>query len=67
MEGHQMNPFRRQKHDPLPQKFDVLACYNTEKAHGLVHTDAWVEQMVGLQAEFVLWIRETYDSWEDNK
>ena len=62
-----MRWFRTDQPDPLPHKFDKLARYNTEVARGVVHTVTWVEQMVGLQAEFNLWSREQYGSPEDTE
>ncbi len=40
---------------PMPDRFEVLARYNTEVAHGIVHTPEWDEQMAVLQAEFYRW------------
>lgn len=32
--------------------FDTLARYNAEKAHGIMHTDAWKAHMAELQHKF---------------
>lgn len=42
----------------MPRKYVALANYNTEVAHGLVHTDEWKTQMAKLQAEYNVWVRE---------
>jgi hypothetical protein len=32
--------------------FNTLAAYNTECAHGIVHTPEWQEKMAALQSRF---------------
>jgi len=39
--------------EPLTlHEVDKLAIYNSERARGIVHTDAWREQMAELQTRF---------------
>ncbi len=45
------------RHDPMPERFNVLAGYNSEVAHGIVHTPEWDAQMAALQSAFNEWVQ----------
>ena len=35
-----------------------LARYNSERSHGLVHTEEYQQKMAKQQAEYAIWLRE---------
>ncbi len=39
----------------MPEQFEVLADYNTEVWHGIVHTPEYDARMAVLQDEFYRW------------
>ena len=43
----------------MPQRFEVLAQYNTEVHRGVAHTPEWDSQMRYLQADFNDWLAKT--------
>jgi hypothetical protein len=45
------------------QELDMLARYNTERSRGLMHTEAWQQQMAVLQARFD---QVAYQGWCDS-
>lgn len=47
----------------MPYRFSALAAYNTEVAHGIVHTPAWDERMAALQREYDEWARRVQEAW----
>ena len=47
----------RHHHEPMPERFNELAAYNTRVSQGIVHTVEYVERMAVLQAAFNEWNR----------
>ena len=43
----------------MPEQFNDLARYNTEVAHGIVHTPEWDVKMAELQQRFNEWSAAT--------
>jgi hypothetical protein len=41
----------------MPRRFEALAEYRWEVAHGIVHTPAWEARMAELQREYDGWAR----------
>ena len=41
----------------MPDKFHVLAVYNSERNRGIMHTPAWDARMAELQRGFDQWAR----------
>lgn len=46
------------KYEPMPDKFKVLAVYNSERDRGIVHTDEWRQRMAELYVEFAEWSKK---------
>lgn len=46
--------------DLLPNKFNALARYNDEVAHGLLHSEEYKRQMKRLQEEYNEWLVEEW-------
>jgi hypothetical protein len=44
--------------EPMPDKFNALATYNSEVSRGLIHYAAWINKMSILQSEFNVWQAE---------
>lgn len=47
-----------------PYKYEDLARYNSERAHGIEHTAEWKARMAEMQAEFDTEMRERYPGME---
>jgi hypothetical protein len=45
----------------MPRRFDRLAVYNAEITRGLMHSEAYQEEMAMLQAEFREWHAEMHE------
>jgi hypothetical protein len=52
--------FRRRRGTLMPWRFDQLADYNARVSKGIVHTPEYTERMVGLQADFNEWQRQSW-------
>lgn len=50
----------------MPGKFDVLARYNSERAHGIAHTPEWDERMAALQTEYREWRAQVREARGDD-
>jgi len=46
--------------EPMPEKFEALAVYNSERERGIAHTPEWDAKMAGLQREFGDWNRQSW-------
>jgi hypothetical protein len=46
---------RRQKREPMPERFNELAGYNSRLSEGIVHEPRYVARMAALQADFNAW------------
>lgn len=51
--GKRHSPDRR-----MPERFEVLARFNSEVDRGITHTDTWRAYMALLQTEFDAWAEE---------
>lgn len=49
---------RPRREGRMPDRFYKLSQYNGERARGIQHDPAWVEEMRALQADFDEWVRQ---------
>jgi hypothetical protein len=49
----------RQRGEPMPSAFKVLATYNAEVSRGIPHTPEYDAQMAELQKQFDCWSEAT--------
>ena len=50
---------RRPHGEPMPQRFEELAGYNSRKSQGIQHDPEYVARMAVLQADFDRWTEPT--------